>query len=412
MNSQPIQAIDLKKAQGYLASVDKALVELRDAESKLQEMRYKLELMVNVFQSQDQKKMKLMKDSINPLATYEKFEDIILKNVLPVIKPSKTRIDPILYQKYMKTQHLNTSLKVYRDEVASIFQDLSIYKDFKAFSNVFAKSEKAMLDISYDLLLNTLRTLAQVEKGLLIRFDKSLEFIYLPETFYICFVRLDLITVTLTFRKVPDQKLDSMKNEENLTTEKVDRNKVNLVNTVYSNIFDGGITSQSQKKSEPFYFFPEEFKVEDPEIKELVEMIQQNQHRIILPCIYPNMVVFQRFSHHMGEKIETINKVLFKEKDNHSNQSKILAMILRQNPEEFVATIENRCVLCRKKFIMDSQYQKMLPPLYMSKGETKGEKPKSFHLECRKIYKGDSIAPQVIVEVDCSDESSLFDNSL
>jgi len=64
-----------------------------------------------------------------------------------------------------------------------------------------------------------------------------------------------------------------------------------------------------------------------------------------------------------------------------------------------------------KRIILDSFNHKMLPPLYSSK-EQRGERLKILHLECRKIYKNDNLAPQVIVEVDCSDESSLFDNSL
>jgi len=64
-----------------------------------------------------------------------------------------------------------------------------------------------------------------------------------------------------------------------------------------------------------------------------------------------------------------------------------------------------------KKIILDSSSQKMLPPLYSSK-EHRGDGFKILHLECRKIYKNDNLASQVIVEVDCSDESSFFYNSL
>jgi len=408
MNSQNLQESDKKRAIEYLAGLDKTLGDLKEAEVKLQDLKYKLEFMVNVFQSSDSRKQKMVKDSVNLLGIYEKFEEIILKNVLPSIKPIKPQTNPALYQKYTKNQHLYSSLKVYRDEIASTFQDSSVYKDFKAYSNVFSKSEKGSMEISYDVLLSTLKSLGQIESGLLIRFDKSLDFNELPETFIFCFIRADLITITLTFRKAPLQEL---KNESEAV--QTDKNKVNLVNTVYSNLFDGGVTSQCQKR-EQFYLFPPEFRFpnDPPQIIELKQVIQQNQHRVGLPCIYPNMSVFQRFSHHTGERIESIYKMIAKEKDNReSNQTKIIAMILKQFPDEFTTVIENKCGICRKRFILDSSYQKMLPPLHYSK-EQRGERLKILHLECKKIYKNDNLAPQVIVEVDCSDESSLFDNSL
>ena len=400
MSIQPVQIVSLKDIQDEIMATDRALNELKDIEANLYRIKYQLELVVNLFQGGNQRKFKVKNESLNPLPIYEKVEQSLL-NILPVLKPSKIRIDNSTYQKYLRNQSVNASFKVFKDEIMSVSQDVNVYKDYKTFSTIFGRTEKGFFEINYDVLLDILQNFAKLDKGILIRFEKTVEFYQLPETFYLCFVRIDLITITLTFRKVPDQDAE---------VGIVNRKRVTIINVVYSHVFDTNSTAKLQKKSEPFYLVSDKARLNDPEIRDLVEVLQQNLYKISLPCLYPELAVFQRHSSFMGEWIESAWRATLKDRKTveQDDQRKILSTIFKHIPDSFVRAMESTCTLCQSRFITDSQYQKLLPPLYM-KNTQKTERP--IHIECRKFYKGvDSDGPQIVVEIDCTDETNLFEN--
>jgi hypothetical protein len=89
--------------------------------------------------------------------------------------------------------------------------DSSVYRDYKAFKTTFANKEKFLVEFSYKALLKMLDEYQDSDKGILIRFEKSTDFKNLPETFFFSFLRIDLITMTLIFKKSPFQaKSNSM----------------------------------------------------------------------------------------------------------------------------------------------------------------------------------------------------------
>ena len=428
MNSQPSQGNEVRKIQEEILSVEKALLGLKEAENKLIDIKYKLEYMVNAFQNSDLKKIKFIKDNLTSFIPYEKFEEILFKLVVPAIKPSRTRIDTALYKKYLQNQNQMASLKTFRDEYSAVLQDSSMYKNSKIFSGVLTNSnEKAFFEIPYESLVKILEGFFNWDKGLLIRFEKSMEFKDLPETFSFSYVRIDLITINLTFRKIVSSTPKVGLMGGNIVngdddSSKIDQNKVTLVNIVYSHVFDTGSSSRAQEKVEPFYFNLEKVRMDDPEIQELIQVLQQNQHRIVLPCLYPSMAIFQRFSCYVSERVEGLYKnmqMIAKDKDlrDNNNPSKFLGMIVKQSLDEFVKATENRCDACKKKFAMDSQYQKMLPPVIIKsegqRGESRGERPKYQHIECKRVYKSidtGGAGPQIIVEIDCSDENAFLND--
>ena len=418
-------ATESKTMREYVVTFDNALLSLREAESKLHEIKYNLDSMVQAFCYSDVRRQKQykesMKDSLNTMESYKRLEDIIMKNVVPLIKFSRTRVEPARYQKYLAGQNLATSLRIFRDETSTVLQDQTMYKNFKAFREIYKTPERTYFDISYEALLKHFDSLKrdEEEKSILLRFEKSLEYSELPEIFYICYVRVDLITTTLVFRKVPPNlQTDFGKKEdgENGHTEggKVDKNKVTLINVTYSHIFDGQPPTQFQKKSEPFYLLPdltaEDKRLQDPEIRELIEVIQQNAHRVSLPVLCSSMSVYQRHTHIFQERLENyvkmVHKTFEKKEQREANQIKILNIIMKQSSEEFMSNLENKCGMCNARFNLDSQYQKLLPPLKAT--DLKNERFKALHTDCRKIFKRESAAPQIIVEVDCSDDTNTF----
>ncbi len=424
MNS--ISQTESKTMREYVATFDNALLSLREAESKLHEIKYNLDSMVQTYCHSDTRRQKQYRESMKDLDTmgsYARLEEIILKNVVPLIKFSRTRVEPARYQKYLSSQNLSTSLKIFRDETATVLQDQTMYKNFKAFREIYKTPERTYFDISYDALIKYFSDgygPKTTDKAILIRFEKSLEYSELPEIFYICYVRVDLITVTLVFRKIPPHlQTDSGKKEdgENGHTEggKIDKNQVTLINVTYSHIFDGQPPTEFQKKPDPFYLFPDfapedDNRQKDPEILELLEMIQQNAHRVSLPVLCSSMSVYQRHTHILQERLENyirmIQKTFEKKERREEHQKTILNIIMKQGSDEFMSNLENKCGMCHSRFSLDSQYQKLLPPIKVS--DKKNDRLNILHSDCRKILKRESNAPQIIVEVDCSDDNNTF----
>jgi len=412
INSQQKPEISVKKLTDEIVNTSQALIKIREAEIKLHEIKFRLENLSNVFQENEQRKLKTLKSSSNVLQTYKEFETIILENILPIIRNSKTRIDPLLYRNYLKRESLVSSIKVFRDEVNSILKDSSCLQTYKNFQEVFRESEKGLIEFPYEFLIGVLEFLAIKEKFLIIRFDKSLEFHELPENFFLCFVRIDLITVTLTFKKVPNSKVISRGNEsDSIDNEKTkgQGNRVVLFNIVYSNVFDHSSEKVNlHSKKEAFNIHWKCVSTDDEDIKNLVQIVKENQSRINLPCIYPGMAVYQRFSYYISERIEKLYKTYNVQINAKTERlEEILTNIIKNYSEEFAECVAGKCFICKKKFAMDSKSQKLLPPLSI-RVERK-EKLGPGHIGCRKMLENlDGDEPQIIVKIDCSDESELF----
>jgi len=423
MNSQSINAppsVESKTMREYVLTFENALQSLKEAETKLHEIKFSLDSIVQAFCLSDPRRQRQyresLKDSLNSMESFKRLEDNILKNVIPYIKFSRTRVEPAKYQKHIQAQNLNLSLKIFRDETQTVLQDQTMFKNFKAFREIYKTPERTYFDISYDALLKHFNTVAESEKAVLLRFEKSLEYNELPEIFYICFVRVDLITTNLVFRKVPPHlQTEPGKKEdgENGHTDSIkpDQNKVTLVNVTYSHIFDGSSSTQFQKKPEQFYVTPdltrEDARLRDQEIRDLLEMIQQNHQRVNLPVLYSSMSVFQRHTNILQERLENYIRMIMKDKEHkEENQMKVLNIMMKQGADDFVGNLENRCSMCKARFIMDSQYQRLLPSLKAS--DLKIDRIKYLHTDCKKIFKRESNAPQIIVEVDCGDDSNSF----
>lgn len=414
INSQQRQDVGVKKLTDELINTNQALQKVREAEIKLHEIKFRLESFSGAFQENEQRKMKILKNSSSVLQAYKEFETIVLENILPNIRPSKTRIDPLIYKNYLKKENLISSIKVFRDEVSSILKDSQYLQNYKSFQEVFREPEKGLIEFPYEFLIGVLEFLAIKEKFLIIRFEKSFDFHELPETFFICFIRVDLIAITLTFRKISStsakamgQRIDTENNENDKN--KAQGNKVVLFNIVYSNVFDHGSEKVNlHSKKEIFNIHWKCVSTDDEDIKSLVQVVKENQNRINLPCIYPSMAVFQRFSYYIAEKIEKLYKAYHVQINAKTDRlEEILTNIIKNYSEEFTESVAGKCFICKKKFAMDSKSQKMLPPLSIR--VDRKEKVGPGHLGCRKLFENiEGDEPQIVVKVDCSDESELF----
>lgn len=403
-----------KKINDDLMIVNQALVKIREAESKLQEIKYRLEYIVNAFQD-EQKRRKIMKIGFNILPLYQTFEVILLNNILPVIRPSKARVDESLYRKFLQNDKLAGSLKIFKDEANTLLRDQSSYQDYRTFSEIFRESDKGLVEISYPHLTGVIEFLAHKEKFLLIRFENAQDFEELPESFFISFLRMDLITITLSFRKVPTQTsgfsgpkvpLESTLSDKPSS----DGSKVVLYNIVYSNLFDRGAgKSISRAKNNFLYMNWKCVSINDPDVKSLVDVLKENQDNINIPCIYPSMGIFQRFSCYISERIEKQVKLYRAQIQSKKEvQEEILTQILKNYPDELAESIEGKCFICSNKFAIDPKLQRMLPPLAI-KSETRKDKKGPTHIACKKMYENiETEGPQVLVKIDVSDDNDYF----
>jgi len=416
INSQQKQDISLKKITDEIINIKNALFKVKDAEVKLHEIKYRLESLSNVFQENEQRKLKILKSSSTVLQSYKDLETIILEQIFPLIRNSKTRVDPLLYRNYQRRESLINSIRGFKDEFSTLLKDPTYLQNYKSFQEVFRQPEKGLIEFPYEFLIGVLEFLAIKERLLMIRFEKSFDFHELPETFFICFVRLDLITITLSFRKISStfSKITGQKNEaetnENDKT-KGEGNKVALYNIVYSNLFDQGLEKINlNSKKESLYIHWKCVPTDDEDIKNVVRIVKENQTKINLPCIYPGMTVFQRFSFYVTEKIEKYYKIQHVEINTKTDRLEgILTNILKGNSEEFTESVAGKCFICKRKFAMDSKSQKMLPPLSLSMRADRKEKVGPVHIGCRKLFENiEGDEPQIVVKVDCSDESDLF----
>ncbi len=409
MNSQKKPEELAKKIIEEIGNTNQALVKLKEAEVKLHEIKLKLEMVANIFQENDQRKLKMLKNSQTVLPIFKEFETLMVENILPNVRASKTRLDPALYRTFTQKEQFLSSVKVFRDEMSSVLKDSTTLQNYKTFQEAFRDPEKGMIEFPFEFITGVIDFVAMKERLLQIRFDKSFEFHELPETFFICLVRLDLITITLTLRKVQSfSQRVGHQTEAGESDKKGTGNRVALFNIVYSNLFDHGDKVKIQSQKEPFHIFLKEMNAEDEDFKGLIQIIKENETRINLPCLYPSMVTFQRFSFYSMEKIERFYKNYRSVIDDKTERLEgILTSIIKTYPDEFTEAIAGKCFLCKKKFAMDSKSQKMLPPLMM-KSERK-EKIGVMHLGCRQMFENtEADEPQIIVRVDCPDESDLF----
>jgi len=401
--SQYQQGKDVKSINDELDKINKGLEKVKEAETKLYQIKALLELLTNPKEKSEQKPAKYY--SALASQTFLEFENIFLKGIFPNLQNLSFKSDPIAFRNFTAKEKFNKSVEVLKDDVKTVYKDSISYQDLRSFQEAFQDTKKALFEFSYEFLTRVLDFIAIKEKLLIVRFEKSTDFAELPEIFFISCIRLDLMTITLTFRKTrsPFNKYGSQKNGlGNQEPEKMsaDRDRVALFNVVYSNVFDQPkdklkLNTTSSNENLNIIW---KTSLDDPDVKNLLQVLKENLGRINLPCIYPNMAVYQRFSSFMFERIEKISNHFHAQKDDKILEN-ILNYVLKIHPEEFSFSINGKCVLCNKRFAMDSKFQKLLPPISVK--FEKNEKAATAHLGCRKrleSIKGDG--PQVLINVE------------
>ena len=415
-NLQQQYEVESKKIDEELYAIKVALHKLREVDSKLYEIKFRFETLTNVFLDGDPRKMRNLKNNVSFLPICKDIETNLFTYVIPYIRPTKERLDSALHRKYLKKDNLNLSIKLLREEISTVLKDSSYLQDYKSFNEALREPAKGLAEFSYDLLINVLEFRALKEKFLMVRFEKTLEFRELPETFLFSFIRTDLITITLFFRKVSSIALGSLnshKTDSDMngnSKHKTDINRVVLYNIVYSNLFNQEEDNICfQGKAEPFYINSKGMSGEDVEIQELIQVLRENQTRLNLPCMYPRLGVYQRYSSQIAEKIERMHRIEnIGKKTMDELQEETLTEILKNYPEELIEAVDGKCIVCKKKFAMDKKSQRILPPLFI-KIDTRKEKLGPVHVSCRQIWddvKSNDL--ELVVKIECPDENDYF----
>jgi len=396
------QGKDVKSLNEELTKINKSLDKVKEAETKLHQIKALLELLNNPKDKNEQKTAKYYSSLV--FQAYEDFENIFVKGIFPSLQHVSFKSDPVAFRNFSAREKFNNSLEVYKDDLKVVYKDSVSFQDLRSFQEVFQDSKKALFEFSYEFLTRVLDFIAIKEKLLIVRYEKAADFAELPEMFYISCIRLDLMTITLTFRKIrsPLNKYGSQKNGiGNQESEKAgaERDRVGLFNVVYSNIFDQpkDRLKLNNGNSENLNIIWKT-SLDDADVKSLLQVLKENYSRISLPCIYPNMAVYQRFSSFMFERIEKISNHFHTQRDDKILEN-ILNYVLKIHPEEFSFSINGKCILCNKRFAMDSKFQRLLPPISVK--FEKNEKAATAHLGCRKrleTVKGDG--PQVVINIE------------
>lgn len=386
---QDANATDIEK---QLNDVRTAQIKLKEAEKFLNEIKKKLELHAyitnEVLKKQDISIFTRLKNEYNVIPSYNELEKILL-NVITILNPVKETLDKKSYLPHLRLSTFNYSKQLFHEEFSTSVRETNTFKFYKAMLSQYNYMAGG-IELPYGSYQEYLGFSMNKFNCILVKYHKNTKFENLPDIFHDTIIRPDMITITLTVRKI-----EKTRNSEDIVIQKI----------VYSTLFDKKNSKHSfhKEKVNMNYLdlhFPN---VQDDDMKNLIQQIRKNSHKLSLPCTYPTLYLFQYFSALILEKIEQTWKMSMVSTKS-LNDRKILYDQLFQNiikkyPEDLHYTMQQRCFVCKKLMKNETLSQRMLPCVWI-----RIEKTDKFaiHNACKKVIEnGKEIdEPKIILTLD------------
>jgi len=400
MISQPSPRSQLARIEKEHEEVVRALAKIKETERLLADVKHRMEYMAlfanNSIVKRDLKLYKQSKNEFNAFPSFLDAEKILMRAVVPYIKINRNFSEDQQYKRFMANEVLSNSVKIFKEETQLQLKDPHELKNYKSFLRAYEPHAIGMIDISYKQLEKSLEFFV-VQKGgfLMIRFEESSKYEDLPDIFFICLVRIDLLTITICCRKIPPRGNKAENEEEDMIV---------LFNIVYSNLFDPGQNLKFPNQVKPIFVMTKHINENDTALQNLLHLIKKNYDRLAIPCMYPSYGMYQSLSQYVMDKLEMIWKnnsaQLRSKEDKEKYIEQVLSTLTKKYPDEMVEAFDGKCMLCKRKFTHESEMQRMVPAILIRYGPN-NEKHGPFHVSCKKLTESkESEEPKVTVEVD------------
>ena len=390
--------------------IDNNLQEIKRIKAFIEKVhvaRFEIEDILKILKKQNNPNLpKLMEESMLKCEVYRK--DILnfaTKSALLSINPYQEENDiKIGKDEYKFIENELDRLKK-RDSIENfnmIFSGLRQYFSIQV-PNLFEfyiRTKNVSFIPFFELQLQQLKTILtnisnrQQRDLVFLSFEPDWNYNELDEIFYVSIIQLDLLTLTLSFKKSKESyhKLQNSQNPQNSQNSQNSQNLQNSQNSqnsqnknlsskndetvifhsfIVSTLFDGHKTLKGLKnKSNKKYYMSNMFNnFNDKAPEELVklrELVINNYDQIDLPCFYPRTKLFQQFN-----KLLTYNDIIL-----YSRNKEPLSTIIEETLK-YCNIFSSKCAICNEKIQLD--FKDLLMPIHM-----RDKNEKYSHLGCWK----------------------------